>query len=339
MGQVVSINAHKKKKRRNHNIRWTRIIFVCLLFALIGFGISQSPIFNVKSIDVSGNENLDTQTIIDLSGIDEGQHIYSFSAGRAETMISTNPLVESVIVKRDFPNKVIITITERQAVAAVAADDGVLIVDKDGYVLKKQKLFDGLEYMLITGVDDLFTSDDEKTEAEVTDDKTDNSSDEGEADTSAESDAVTDTEEKSEDPNDSSKENGEETAEDSNEEEEPVTIVTGENRTHIKPESYADIKNGTCLQSEKLATGLNVVLAMDEAAMNVVTEINVTDPQNIVMDTVYGIKIYFGDENDISEKFEICNSVLKEENEKGYLTKINYIDISVPAHPALKYNN
>lgn len=333
MGQVVSINAHRKKKKRNHNVRWTRIILACLIFALIGFGISQSPIFDVKSVDVSGNENIDTETILELSDIEIGQHIYSFSAGRAETMISTNPLVETVNVKRVFPNKVVISITERQALAAVEAEEGILVVDKEGYVLKKQQLFDGLKYMLITGVDDMFGYADENTADEnALNETTENNIDV----LKSEAEKPNDTEENNNTENDKTQEN--ENSADSGNKEGQV-FVTGKDRDYKQPQCYDDIKTGSRLKSEKLAVGLALITQMDEYAMETVTEINVSDSQNIVMGTVYGIKIYFGDENDIERKFEICNSILEEENESGSLTKIEYIDISVPEHPALKYNN
>lgn len=328
MGQVVSINAHKKRKRRNGSFKWFRFIFFCLVFALIGFGISQSPLFNVRHIVVEGNENIDTQLITDLSGVKEGQHIYSFSAGRAETMIATNPLVEQVQVSRSLPSTVRITVTERQPVAAIAADDGVIIVDKEGYVLKKQKLFDGLSCMLIIGVDDLQVA--EKATAE---------SPEGQA-----------AAEESQDQTDKTDEQNEQSGQDKADRQDPEKQETAQTDVELDPaeadqkayvavQSYDEIRSGVKLESPKLAVGLRLSANIIETAGDEVTQINVLDTQNIILDTVYGIKIYFGDENDISEKYSVCKSILEEERAKGYINKIQYIDISVPAHPALKYNN
>ena len=342
MGQVVSINDHKKKKRRRSSFKWLRFFFLGLVCCLIGFGISQSPLFDIKSIEISGNQNIDSQILLELSGIEEGQHIYSFSAGRAETMIATNPLVEQVTVTRNLPNRVRIQITERKAVAAVAAGDGVLLVDKEGYVLKKQKLFDGLDYMLIIGVDDLFESDGDEAEQESAenedaeaDDKADDKADE-EADEEAKEEADNETAD-----NDSEAETAEneETADDVSQSAAAEELLDADQEAYAAVKNYDDIQSGTRLNSKKLETGLNVSMQMDQEALDIVTQINVLDVQNIIMDTVYGIKIYFGDENDIDEKFGICKSVLAEEKSRGHITKIQYIDVSVPSHPALKYNN
>lgn len=339
MGQVVSISDHKKKKRRTGGFKWLRIILLCLICALIGFGISQSALFNVKNINVSGNQNVESALIQELSGIEQGQHIYSFNAGRAETMISTNPWIESVKVTRQIPNTVNIKVVERQAVAAVAADDGVLIIDKTGVVLKKQALFDGLPYMLIIGVDDLFdSSQDEVAAEELEQSKLDSDS----QNNSSEKDEQQITEEESVNLEESEEsiENDELEANDTDatNEKEDETVIADQ-KAYDAIQQYDNIVCGEVLKSAKLNSGLKIAMEMEEDELNIITQINVLDPQNIIMDTVYGIKIYFGDDNNVKEKFDVTNTVFEEENSVGHMTKIQYIDVSVPSHPALKYNN
>ena len=339
MGQVVSINAHKKRKRRNGSFKWFRFIFFCLVCALIGFGISQSPLFNVRHVVVEGNENIDTQLILDLSGVEDGQHIYSFSAGRAETMIGTNPLVQQVTVSRRLPSTVKITVVERQPLAAIAAGDGVIIVDKEGYVLKKQKLFDGLSCMLLIGVDDLKMAADEvknlvdKAAGDESEDKPEDEQEPADSADKQKSSAGDDTED-SEDKKDETNE----LSGDEQEADKEINLASADHAAYASVKSYDEIKSGVRLESDKLQVGLRVSAEIMDTAHEEVTQITVRDPQNIILDTVYGIKIYFGDENDISEKFSVCKSIMEDEKAKGHITKIQYIDISVPAHPALKYN-
>ena len=372
MGQVVSMSSHKKKKNRRRRFFRIRVILFCLVCALIGFGISQSPLFNVKHINVSGNENVDSAYILQLSGIKEGQHIYSFRTGRAETMIETNAWVKSVKVKRILPNTVNIEISERTPVAAVAAGNGVLIVDEEGSVLTKQELFDGLPYMLIIGVDDLLKSDmDEQAQQEQSEfssikseseGETESESDSKEKSKSNKSDSDTEINNKSENNADNTDSDNLESADKKTAEnsEENSDVDSEENaesqsdeiskkidkeadqadrKAYAAVKDYEDIVCGEKLNSEKLNSGLKVAMGMAEEEMSTVTQINVLDAQNIIMDTVYGIKIYFGDENDIKSKFDVVNTVLNDENQKGHITKIKYIDVSVPSHPALRYNN
>lgn len=346
MGQVVSMSDHKKRKRRRGGFRWMRIIFFCLVCMIIGFGISQSSLFHVKNIEVVGNSHVDSALIRDLSGITEGQHMYSFRAGRAETMIATNPWVDTVEVSRSLSGTVTISITERTAAAAVVAGNGVLIVDKNGYVLQKQELFDGLSHVLIIGVDDWRDGSDVDAEAAVAPD--------GETTTDEETTA-TDTENSEEDaaepresPADEQKTESaadgqtEETAEEAAEaaaEQQRQEATAADQEAYSAAIDYQSVMIGQKLNSEKLAAGLAVAETMPQEAMDIVTQMNVLDPQNIILDTVYGIKIYFGDQENTEKKFAVADRILADENKKGTMTKINYIDVSVPSHPALRYNN
>ena len=372
MGQVVSMSDHKKKKKRRIGFRKMRWILLFLVCALIGFGISQAPLFNVKNIDVSGNENVDSSVIIGLSGVKENQPIGSVRTGRAETMIETNPWVKSAVVKRRFPNTIVIKVVERTPVAAVAAGNGVLIVDEEGSVLAKQELFDGLPYMLIIGVDDLTEeqSDEQAAQEQGADKAADDDADKKSTDENSQtgsSDNPNSNNKNADNPNSdnqnsdtesmdnenqydnldgNSSAGGDENAADNSSSDKTEAAANrdseaeqADSKAYAAVKGYDDIVCGEKLKSAKLSSGLQIAGSMTAEEMAVVTQINVLDAQNIIIDTVYGIKIYFGDENDIESKFDVVNTVLTDEKQKGHITKINYIDVSVPSHPALKYNN
>ncbi len=164
MGKVVSMEEHKVRKkrklkklkrRRAGSVRWVMTVLVLMACVVAGYSLSQSSIFLIDNIQVSGNENLATEKVIELSGITKGQHIYEANLSRAQLMIGTNYWVDSVKVKRVLPNTVKIAIKERQAVAAVTTPNGIVVIDSKGYVLKTQKLMDGLPLMILSGVSDV----------------------------------------------------------------------------------------------------------------------------------------------------------------------------------------
>ncbi len=154
MGQVVNLQEVKKKKRKAGSVRW----ILCLLFLLAcgvsGYFLSQSSIFNISEITVKGNNQVGTAEILELSGIEKGQHIYAANVGKAEKMIASNYLIQRAEVKRKLPNHITITVKERTAVAAVQFKEGLLQIDAEGCVLKVQKVVEGLPLMIISGVDD-----------------------------------------------------------------------------------------------------------------------------------------------------------------------------------------
>ena len=84
------------------------IIIAGIIFALV------SPIFNIKEIDVSNNEQIKTETIVSLSQLNLGQNIFKFNKNKVNKNIKTNAYIESVEIKRKLPNKVQIQIEERK---------------------------------------------------------------------------------------------------------------------------------------------------------------------------------------------------------------------------------
>ena len=101
----------KKKKRIKRMLKFTALLIIIIagiIFALV------SPIFNIKEIDVSNNNQINTETIISLSQLNLGQNIFKFNKNKVNKNIKTNAYIESVEIKRKLPNKVQIQIEERK---------------------------------------------------------------------------------------------------------------------------------------------------------------------------------------------------------------------------------
>lgn len=109
----------KPKEKRNIDYKkWSIILFsATILFLATSYLISSKS--DVKEIVVKGNEHLSTEEILERSEIKEKDKMYLTSEGKAEQNISLLPIVESITVKRDFPNTVNITVKEFDVVAYV----------------------------------------------------------------------------------------------------------------------------------------------------------------------------------------------------------------------------
>ena len=104
-------NILRKKKKIKRIVKFITLILLIaggMTFALV------SPIFNIKEIQVINNKQIATETIISLSQLQEGQNIFRFNRNKVEKEIKTNPYVEIAEIKRKFPNKIEISIKERQ---------------------------------------------------------------------------------------------------------------------------------------------------------------------------------------------------------------------------------
>lgn len=122
----------KKKKLK-------KIIKLITLFLLIigGFVFALvSPIFNIKEIQVSNNNQIATETIISLSQLQLGQNLFRFNKNKIEKEIKTNPYIESVTIKRKIPSKIEISVKERNRNYNIEFLNGYAYINNQGYILE-----------------------------------------------------------------------------------------------------------------------------------------------------------------------------------------------------------
>jgi len=255
MGNVSSMDYYKKKRRRAGSIRWFLLLMFLLACIFAGYFFSQSAFFNISNIKVTGNNILTAEEVISHSGLTAGEHIYQANMTLAKNLISTDPWIDKVTVKRRLPSTVVITVKERVAVAVVPVEGGVLQVDAQGYVLKRQRLLEGLPLMTIGGVTDI-----------------------------------------------------------------PDNILPGQQ-----------------ISSPALTKGLSVVSYMTKESAGVISEVDVADTQQIVLQNIYGIEWRIGDGSNLMTKFNICNQITADEEAAGRLGKIVYIDASLMDKPTILY--
>lgn len=123
----------KKKKRIKLMLKFTALLIIIIagiIFALV------SPIFNIKEINVSNNEQIKTETIVSLSQLNLGQNIFKFNKNKVNKNIKTNAYIESVEIKRKLPNKVQIQIEERKQEYNVEFLNGYAYINNQGYILQ-----------------------------------------------------------------------------------------------------------------------------------------------------------------------------------------------------------
>ncbi len=150
-----TINRENRKttKQKNKNTRLTEkqklakkrrkfVIKICkwlTLFCIIIGGIIYamlSPIFNITSIEVSGNSKISSETILSLSGLSINQNIFNFSTSQVRNNIKQNAYIESVEISRSLPDKVEITVEERVATYALTIGNAYAYINNQGYILE-----------------------------------------------------------------------------------------------------------------------------------------------------------------------------------------------------------
>ncbi len=155
MGEVTQISSYKRKRRRAGNIRWVMCLLLLLLCLMAGYYFSQSSVFLVQEITVAGNHLVDSARIADLTGIEKGVNTFKQNMRLAEQKVALEPLIETVSVKRRLPGKVMVEVTEREAVMIVSWNGSFLHLDGKGALLKQVRYLEGTGLPIISGVDDI----------------------------------------------------------------------------------------------------------------------------------------------------------------------------------------
>ena len=86
-------------------------VIICTVIA-IGFVSLFTPLFGVSEIVVEGNAIVSPETVIKASGIEYGNNFFEVNPVLSQEKISKVAYVDSVKVKRVFPGKIKIIISE-----------------------------------------------------------------------------------------------------------------------------------------------------------------------------------------------------------------------------------
>ncbi len=125
----------KKRKKKHYLIRF--LVIVGVIVAAVAF--MMSSYFDIKQVDVEGTKTLKKSQIVKMSGIETGTNIFKLHKKDVEQRLLESSYIAHVEIKRDYPGTVRITVLERRESAAVKYGTEYLIIDPDGYVLRKVK--------------------------------------------------------------------------------------------------------------------------------------------------------------------------------------------------------
>jgi cell division septal protein FtsQ len=112
--------------------------------------IRSTTFFRLKNIEVSSAKRLTQAEILALVGVEAGQDVARMNLKRMGEQLAQNPWVETVKIHRYFPDRLSISITEREPLAIVNMGF-IYYLDKKGTVFKVLNQGDKLDYPVVTG--------------------------------------------------------------------------------------------------------------------------------------------------------------------------------------------
>ena len=126
--------------------------FALLSGALIaGYrALSSLTFFRLKKIEVSQAKRLTREEILAITGVEPGRDLLRIDLKHMGEQLGRNPWVETVHIRRFYPDGLSISITEREPLAIVNMGF-IYYLDRKGTVFKVLNQGDRLDYPVVTG--------------------------------------------------------------------------------------------------------------------------------------------------------------------------------------------
>jgi cell division protein FtsQ len=113
--------------------------------------IVSCPYFHLKETVVRGCKELTEKDILTLAAIRPSQNLLAINPEAVTRRISSNPWIKDVYVGRELPNRLVIEVRERTAVALVKRDSQFYMLDPEGNLFKKLQTGDETDLPVLSG--------------------------------------------------------------------------------------------------------------------------------------------------------------------------------------------
>ncbi len=130
----------KRRKARRRKIRKKRLkaaLIILLITAVCVFAVlCLTVLFPVKRVTASGSRLYNEKQIIKASGINEDYNIFTISKKDiTDNIISNLPYIDSVDIKKELPDSIILTVTDAKEYLCYKNGDKYYAVSKNNIVL------------------------------------------------------------------------------------------------------------------------------------------------------------------------------------------------------------
>ncbi|MBN2283045.1 MAG: FtsQ-type POTRA domain-containing protein [Deltaproteobacteria bacterium] len=111
-----------------------------------------ATLFRLHDAEVRGCRHVSEQEVIERAGIVPSMNILRINPSKMERQVKANPWVKDVSVGREFPDRLIIEIVEREPAALIRKEGSLFILDREGEVFKGLKSDDSVNLPVLTGI-------------------------------------------------------------------------------------------------------------------------------------------------------------------------------------------
>jgi cell division protein FtsQ len=113
--------------------------------------VMQSPNFNVKHVRVEGQNRLSVAEVMEAAGVARGPNLLALEQDLVAARLVKHPWIKSAKVARELPDRLVITVREREPVAQLALG-ALYLVDRKGEVFKRVEAGENFDWPVFTGL-------------------------------------------------------------------------------------------------------------------------------------------------------------------------------------------
>lgn len=148
---------YHKRRKRFVNGRYGIILLILLFFLSITiFFLLYTDFFLINKIEIIGNDYVQDSEILKSSNLEIGMNIFKFNNKKTRNDIGLHPFVKEASVSRILPDKVALSIVEREVAGVIPFDDGkFLYIDDEGIVVEEAGELKTYNIPLITGLEEI----------------------------------------------------------------------------------------------------------------------------------------------------------------------------------------
>lgn len=124
----------QRKRKRRRKISF--FVFIIILLIIIINIFKRIDFFNIKSIDVSGNNVLSKEEIIEKSNIALDDNLFDIKTRKSEKYLNEDTYIKDSKIQRKGINKISIEISERKESFIIQNQKGnYILIDSEGIIL------------------------------------------------------------------------------------------------------------------------------------------------------------------------------------------------------------
>jgi len=115
--------------------------------------LCHSDFFQITTMRIDGNRMASKEQITVLSKVDIHSNLLAINIPQVQSLLESHPWIARAEIKRDWPNRLLITIKEKKPVALVNRASGLFYLDNKGHIIAAVGTSQELDFPVVTGLE------------------------------------------------------------------------------------------------------------------------------------------------------------------------------------------